>query len=121
MRGVIRRHIAHVFDGEACDHAAHDRVFTFGPFSGRGLEIGELLLQVFGHLTGELRIGGGRAVAVGTVASRANLASDALALGGISFGRGLRGGERAGANREAQKRQRSLHAVFPPVSLRPKG
>jgi len=84
------------------------------PRGGRNLEIGELLLQVFGHLTGELRIGGGRAVAVGTVASRANLGGDALALDGVRFRRGFRGGERAGANCETQKRQRSFHAVFLP-------
>ena len=114
LRGVIRRHIAHVSGGEVGNHAAHDRVFPLGPVFCSGLEIGELLLQVFGHLAGQLRIGGSRAVAVGTVASRANLVGDALALGGISFGRGLRGGKRAGANRKAQKRQRSFHAFFPP-------
>jgi hypothetical protein len=48
------------------------------------------------------------------VTSRANLVGDALALGGIGFRRGFRGGERAGANRKAQKRQRSFHAFFPP-------
>src|SRR5712691_3755150 len=117
LRGVIRGDIAHVLDGKRGNHASHDRVFPIRLFSGCRLEIGELLLQVFRDLTGEFRIGGGRTVAVGTVARRANLVGDALALGGICLG-GVGGTDgkmrEAGANRKPQKRQSSFHAVFLP-------
>ena len=114
LRGVIRGDIAHVLDGKRGHHASHDRVFPFRLFPGCRLEIGELLLQVFRNLTGELWIGGDRTVAVGTVARRANLVGDALALGWIGFG-GLGGADgkmrEAGANPKTQKRQSSFHAV----------
>jgi len=86
--------------------------FSRSPFSGRRLEIGELLLQVLGDLARELWIGGGRAVAVGP-GKRAKFCWPMLCPLAASAPRGLRGGERAAQTAKLKSAQARFSLFLP--------
>src|SRR2546427_723503 len=96
--------------------AATPRMMPFVSFARRllavlRLEIAQLLVQIFGELAGDLRVGWRGAIAVGGVARRAHLRRDALASRQLGFhGRLLRERRTSTASGETgAERQKTNH------------
>src|SRR6185369_7783966 len=83
LTGVVRGEALDVVVGKVGRHRCHDRAFARGLLFGLGFEVAELLLQVLRELASDLGVGRRNAVAVGGMASRADLAGDALSSRGV--------------------------------------
>ncbi|MCY1530737.1 hypothetical protein D9M68_659390 [compost metagenome] len=91
LLGKVGANVTHFVVSQHRCHRHHDRVVAC-----LGLEVGQLLVDVFRMLGGQLGIGGGRAVAGGAMAAQAGghiAIGGALGVQRLTLGRvGLRGG-----------------------------
>src|SRR5207302_9409881 len=117
LGAIVGGEALHVGLREIGHHARHQRAFARRLLAVLRREIAQLLVQVFGKLAGDLRVGGRGAVAVGGVARRAHLCRDALASRQVGFrGRRLRERRAGTASGETcAERQETKHRQGSPI------